>query len=84
MKVLIVSHHSMDPLNTPAIMNIEVYIGSEEDAKPIEANTATKRRIVMGFVNVREWIGWIAGMAIFGFGVTAAVTSLIEVVGYIP
>ena len=42
MKVLSVNHHSMDPLNTPAIMKIAVYTGSEEDAKPIEANIVNK------------------------------------------
>ena len=34
--------------------------------------------------NVMEWIGRIAGTAIFGFGVTALAVSGIEVAGYIP
>ncbi|MEM4835058.1 MAG: LysE family transporter [Ferroplasma sp.] len=72
---------SSDPVYTSAFIIAGVFSGSMLWWLALSTFISTIRTKLSN--NVMEWIGRIAGMAIFGFGVTAAAMSLIEVAGYI-
>jgi len=72
---------SSDPVYTSTFIIAGVFSGSMLWWLALSTFISTIRTKLSD--NVMEWIGRIACMAIFGFGVTAAAMSLIEVAGYI-